>query len=184
MTRNELDKNEPEGAALVKRARQYATKMHGSQMYGDKPYTVHLDGVEAILVEFGHTSPILRASGQLHDVREDTHVSKEEFEHEFPGMVAVIVEAVTNEPGTNRKERAKKTYPKIAKERYAIIVKLADRISNGRVAKKKFESGDSKYFEMYKKEYPEFRAALYTSDIDILPMWWELDRLFDYQSVL
>jgi len=176
-----------EGAELVARARQYATKMHGNQMYGDnEPYTVHLDDVEAVLVEFGHTSPILLASGQLHDVREDTQVSKEEFEREFPGMVAVIVEAVTNEPGKNRKERAKLTYPKIAKERYAIIVKLADRISNGRASKRKLESGDlqGNKFSMYKKEYPDFRAALYTSDIDILPMWWELDRLFDYQSVL
>ena len=118
-------------------------------------------------------------------MREDTPVTKEEFEHEFPGMVTVIVEAVTNEPGKNRKERAKLTYPKIAKERYAIIVKLADRISNGRAAKRKLESGDPQgnKFSMYKKEYPDFRMALYTSDIDILPMWWELDRLFDFQGV-
>jgi hypothetical protein len=95
----------------------------------------------------------------------------------------VIVEAVSTEPGKNRKERNKATYQKIKKYEYAIVLKLADRIANGRRSK----SGDPKFqahkFEMYKKEYPEFRAALYTASVDTLPMWWELDRLFDFQGV-
>lgn len=189
MTRTELEKlvnermHQPfisEGAALVSRARLYAIQKHGTQMYGEnEPYSIHFDDVETVLIEFNHISSILRAAALLHDVLEDTPVTKEEFENVFPGMVSIIVEAVTNEPGKNRKERNIKTYPKIAKERYAIIVKLADRISNGRSAKRK---GDSKY-AMYKKEYPGFRAALYTSDIDSIPMWWELDRLFDFEGI-
>lgn len=190
MTRAELDKriNEHKGQSqivadgikLVERARQFALKWHGNQMYGEnEPYSVHLDDVESILIEFNHISSVLRAAALLHDVLEDTKVDREIFSIEFPGYVNLIVEAVTSEPGANRKERNKKTYPKIAKLEYAIIVKLADRLANGRRSK---ASGDPK-FNMYKKEYPEFRAALYTSTIDTLPMWWELDRLFDYQGV-
>jgi (p)ppGpp synthase/HD superfamily hydrolase len=188
MTRAELDKriNErmdirsiAEGARLVSRAREYALKMHGDQKYGTEPYSVHLDDVENILIEFNHISSILRAAGLLHDVLEDTNADPKLFQIEFPGYVYLIVEAVTSEPGKNRKERNRLTYPKIVKLEYAIIVKLSDRLANGRKSQK---SGGS-HFEMYKKEYPDFRAALYTAAIDTLPMWWELDRLFDFKGV-
>lgn len=192
MTRAELDKriNErmnikaiAEGAELVARARRYATKKHEGQEYGTgEPYTVHLEDVESILIEFNHISSTLRAAAWLHDVLEDVLVrqeQREQFKLDFPGYLYLIVEAVTSEPGKNRKERNTKTYPKIAALNHATIVKLADRISNGRRSK----ATGSKQYEMYKKEYPDFRAALFASDIDTLPMWWELDRLFDYQGV-
>jgi (p)ppGpp synthase/HD superfamily hydrolase len=192
MTRAELDKrifermyiqNIADGAALVSRAKKYAIKMHEGQEYGPgEPYTVHLESVETVLIEFNHISSVMRAAAWLHDVLEDvlkTVEQREHFKKEFPDYLYLIVEAVTSEPGKNRKERNTKTYPKIVSIEEAIIVKLADRISNGRRSK----ATGSKQYEMYKKEYPEFRAALFTSDIDTLPMWWELDRLFDYQGV-
>jgi (p)ppGpp synthase/HD superfamily hydrolase len=192
MTRAELDQriNErmsiqtiADGAALVARARRYAINTHGSQMYGEsEPYSVHLEEVESVLIEFDHISSTLRAAAWLHDVLEDVLTrdeQREAFKNEFPGYLYLIVEAVTSEPGKNRKERNTKTYPKIAGLNYATVVKLADRIANGRKSK----STGAKQYEMYKKEYPEFRAALYTSNIDTMAMWWELDRLFDYQGV-
>ena len=192
MTREELDKriNErmnvkaiADGVKLVVRAKRYATKMHEGQQYGTgEPYTVHLEDVENVLIEFNHISSTMRAAAWLHDVLEDvlkTQEQRENFQAEFPGFLYLIVEAVTVEPGPNRKERNTKTYPKIAALTEAIELKLADRISNGRRSK----ATGSKQYEMYKKEYPEFRAALYTSDIDTMAMWWELDRLFDYQGV-
>ena len=192
MTREELDKRIyermhqatiAEGVALVARAKKYATKMHEGQEYGTgEPYTVHLADVEAVLIEFNHISSVMRAAAWLHDVMEDvlkTEEQRERFKKEFPGYLYLMVEAVTAEPGQNRKERNAKTYPKTAALSEAIALKLADRISNGRRSK----STGAKQYEMYKKEYPEFRAALYTSDIDTMSMWWELDRLFDYQGI-
>jgi len=192
MTRAELDKRISErmnikaiaeGADLVARARRYATKKHEGQEYGEgEPYIVHPEEVESVLIEFNHISSTLRAAAWLHDVMEDVlkrQEQREQFKRDFPGLLYLIVEAVTAEPGKNRKERNTKTYPKTAALIEAVIVKLADRISNGRRSK----ATGSKQYEMYKKEYPEFRAALFTSDIDTLPMWWELDRLFDYQGV-
>lgn len=193
MTRDELDqrinermscKTIKDGVDLVARARRYALQMHGDQKYGTEPYSVHLEDVETILIEFNHISSVLRAAAWLHDVLEDTQADPGFLRSEFSGYVYLIVEAVTSEPGKNRKERNALTYPKIARLQYATIVKLADRLANGRRSKL---TGDSKY-EMYKKEYPEFRAALFNKNsaddrTGILPMWWELDRLFDYQGV-
>ena len=201
MTRDELDKrinerlHQPmvlDGVELVEHAKQYALKMHGDQKYGDQPYSVHLEDVESVLIEFDHISSTLRAAAWLHDLEDifklDSEESRELFRstmlNEFKdssmkNYLYVIVEAVTSEPGKNRKERNAKTYQKIVNYRYAVIVKLADRIANGRKSK----ASDPGKYSMYKKEYPEFRQIFYTSDIDILPMWWELDRLFDFQGV-
>lgn len=201
MTRDELDKrinerlHQPmvlDGVELVEHAKQYALKMHGDQKYGDEPYSVHLENVENVLIEYDQISSTLRAAAWLHDLEDIFKLDSEESRNLFhtammtefrdssmKNYLYVIVEAVTSEPGKNRKERNTKTYEKIAKFRYAVVLKLADRIANGRKSK---ASNPGKY-AMYKKEYPEFREKFYTSDIDILPMWWELDRLFDFQGV-
>jgi guanosine-3',5'-bis(diphosphate) 3'-pyrophosphohydrolase len=195
MTRQELDKRLQEqmnnsfvanGVALVEHARQYANQMHADQKYGDEPYTVHLEHVESILIEYNHVSSLLRAAAWLHDLEDifklDTEENREIFHEAFIkefgqnyGLLFLIVEALTSEPGKNRKERNKATYVKIAKYIEAVTVKLADRLANGRKSK----ANDSGKFAMYKKEYPEFRAALYNADVEwLLPMWEELDQLF------
>jgi guanosine-3',5'-bis(diphosphate) 3'-pyrophosphohydrolase len=192
MTRQELNEQTQsvlDGIRLVERARQYALKMHGDQKYGDEPYSVHLEEVETILIEFNHTSPILRAWAWLHDLEDIFKLDSDEnralfyksfmeaMDHE---ELFVLVEAVTLEPGKNRKERAKATYPKIVKHERAIIGKLADRLANGRRSK----AGDPGKYSMYKKEYPAFRAALFTGAPATMPMWIELDRLFEYTHIV
>lgn len=177
-----------DGVALVEHARQYALKMHGDQKYGDDPYSVHLADVEAILIEFDHIGSTLRAAAWLHDLEdifkleteEKRQIFRDTFLMEFKdssvkNYLYIIVESLTSEPGKNRKERNKATYVKIAKFAGAITVKLADRIANSRKSK----ASDPGKFAMYKKEYPEFREALYTEAENILPMWEELDRLFE-----
>jgi len=81
MTRKELNtrimermgvRSIAEGHKLVERARRFALKAHAGQMYGDKPYSVHFDGVEEVLIEYNHISSVLRAAALLHDVIEDT----------------------------------------------------------------------------------------------------------------
>jgi (p)ppGpp synthase/HD superfamily hydrolase len=161
-----------EGVALVESARKFAIKAHNNQRYGDEPYSVHLQAVEDVLIEFNHVESVLRAAAWLHDVEEDTNYRTDE---EFAGIVSLLVKAVTSEPGLNRKERNAKTYVKIKANPLAIILKLADRIANARNAK----ASNSRLFGMYTKEYPAFREALRRPGIiETDPMWEELDRIF------
>ena len=153
-------------------ARQFAFKAHGSQTYGDFPYMTHLEGVVSVLQEFGFTEDYLLAAGYLHDTLEDTGVNYGDLSKIFGNNIADIVYDVTDELGKNRKERHAKTYPKTAKNPQAVIVKLADRISNVRASAK---SGDK--LEMYHKEYTHFRQVLWTNNTATQKMWAELDRL-------
>jgi (p)ppGpp synthase/HD superfamily hydrolase len=189
MTKEELDRRIQErmphseavreGFELVQKARTFAIEHHGEQKYGDEPYSVHLDAVESVLVEFNHITSVLRASAWLHDVIEDTDVSQADIDIEFPGYVALIVGAVTSEPGKNRRERNIKTYPKIAKYPEAILVKLADRIANVRNC---IATRNKGLMEMYTKEYPSFRNALWSENKDTKEMWWYLDFLMSYNE--
>lgn len=164
---------------LYEMARGYALVAHGDQKYGTEPYGNHLKEVDDVLVEFGHTSPTLRASGQLHDVVEDTKYTLRDLREIFPEEVVYIVDGVTSQAGHNRKTRNAATYPRILADVQRIIVKLADRIANVRHGIKEQNHGLS---AMYKKEYPEFRKALYTEAPDVSAMWFELDRLLGWKS--
>jgi (p)ppGpp synthase/HD superfamily hydrolase len=97
MTRDKLNKRIEErmhqpaiadGVALVQRAREYALRMHGDQKYGDEPYSMHLEDVETILIEFNHISSTLRAAAWLHDLEDPFKLASPEtnrkiFEDEF-----------------------------------------------------------------------------------------------------
>lgn len=156
-------------------AKFFATTKHGDQKYGGLPYTHHLAAVEAVLRRFPDSSdefewsvlPVLEAAW-LHDVVEDAGVKLKEIHEMFGPRVAELVGAVTNEPGPNRKMRAALTYPKIRSVNGATRLKLADRIAN-------VENGGG-LVEMYKKEYEDFRRALYTTG-EYETMWNHLDNL-------
>jgi (p)ppGpp synthase/HD superfamily hydrolase len=146
----------------------YATVKHGDQKYGFLPYTTHLAAVENVLRRFNITDSILLGGAWLHDVCEDTGTKVKEIEELFGEETALIIGAVTNERGESRKVRAALTYPKIRSNKKAVILKLADRIAN-------VENGGS-LVTMYRKEYEDFKRALYTKD-ENEEMWSCLDRL-------
>lgn len=168
-----------------RRAFLFAARAHVDQRYGAAPYTDHLVDVARTIVEFGFSpydpSTVKRARHQrlciaalLHDTIEDTNVGHEEIAAEFGQETADIVLAVTNEAGKNRKERFAKTYPKIRDNPDSIIVKLADRISNGRSCQKQKKPG---LFKMYQKEWDNFEEALrIPGECD--SMWECLERIF------
>lgn len=151
-------------------AKTFADKHHGDQKYGNEPYNVHLKAVDDVLDRFNVTDPNLRAAAWLHDTLEDTNASYEEVSAEFGEVVAQIVNAVTDGPGDNRKERKSHAYPKIRATPGAVAVKLADRIAN-------VESGGK--IDMYKKEYPDFKRELFNKGDDptVQRMWHHLDTL-------
>jgi (p)ppGpp synthase/HD superfamily hydrolase len=162
---------------LFEQARAFAIAAHGDQKYGEHPYSVHLDDVDAVLLEFGFSNEMLRAAGQLHDVVEDTSVTLDDLREQFPGAVLYVIDRVTSIAGPNRKARNRLTYPRIAGRAPCLIVKLADHIANVRRSK----AEKCLLLEMYGKEYPQFRKALYTHASDVAPaMWAELDRLMEW----
>lgn len=153
-------------------ARDFAILAHGTQLYNGEPYVVHLDEVVAVLREFGVTDEALISAGYLHDVLEDTEVTRRnvaEIFHRSYGMVY----AVTDSRGANRKERKAATYPKIAAYPGATTLKLADRIANMRRC---LIHNDSR-LQMYRDEYPDFRKALRVAGEDDA-MWICLDDLW------
>jgi len=159
---------------LVKEAAYFAISAHGNQTYDGYPYYYHLEEVVDILKEFGYTEDKYIISGYLHDALEDTAMSFNDIKERFGIEVAEIVYAVTDELGRNRKERKEKTYPKIKANKDAIIVKLADRISNMRNSLLK----GHRMSDMYIKEYKGFRGALDTNDYELDNLWLELDGMY------
>lgn len=171
-----------ESQALYFEALVFATEAHGTQMYDkDKPYIFHLANVCQTLNRFGFTitkTPHLQIAGILHDVVEDTDVKLKEVRARFGDTVADIVGLVTDKPGETREERHKATYPLIAENTNAIIVKLADRITN--VEFSEFTS-NLKQWRKYRREYQYFRDTLKVSEVKSASAMWEtLDKMFDW----
>jgi guanosine-3',5'-bis(diphosphate) 3'-pyrophosphohydrolase len=171
----------------VEQAKLFATQKHvldNHQLYGNLlPYTHHLAAVEAVLIRYGFDDETMRASAWLHDVIEDTRdrsneVKLRDIEEIFGDDIAVLVGAVTSEPGENRKVRNALTYPKIrAAGTLAVALKLADRIAN-------VEAG-GRMVAKYKLEHPEFKHGIYISlpkpDINITTSFNTMCRVYDMQ---
>jgi guanosine-3',5'-bis(diphosphate) 3'-pyrophosphohydrolase len=99
------------------------------------PYLAHCIQTVGVLIQHGEDREEVLAAAILHDYLEDTNNDHSYLQHELSdydssARVADLVYLVTNELGRNRAEIVKKTYKKIATDRDAICIKLADRISN------------------------------------------------------
>lgn len=164
----------------IELAKLLATCMHNGQKRGDEPYIKHLEDVYNVLKEFNITDESILIAGYLHDILEDTNMSATLLENIFSKEIADIVFCVTNEIGFNRKERNLKTYEKLRKNPKAVIVKLADRISNVRYSKKLNNSG---YFQMYEREYQNFKYYL-NDEVSNKAMWDCLDSLFEINQLI
>src|SRR5665213_1174703 len=161
----ELDSNLPEG---ILEAIGFAAIYHKDQTYNCKPYVdAHLIPVYKEVCNWVHAPSPVHVAAILHDVLEDTRATKLDIEKLFGVYVSELVWRLTDEPGVNRKERKAKTYPKIREDSNAVLIKLCDRLINMRAGGK---------LDMYRKEYPEFKAALYI-DGEYEDLWNELDLL-------
>ena len=162
---------------LVREAKNFAIKAHGSQMYGDFPYTKHLQSVVDVLYKHAPEELLTEhhvAAAWLHDTVEDTEFKVSDIKREFGDNVAEIVYAVTNEVGRNRVEKTLKTLQKVRSSgRDAIMVKLADRIANTEFS----FSQVGKHFKMYQKEHPIFRWSLMNRSHGIDSMWLHLNTV-------
>jgi (p)ppGpp synthase/HD superfamily hydrolase len=161
-------------SSMQQEARAFAIKAHADQQYGARPYSYHLDQVAALAQPYGEEAV---AIAYLHDTVEDTHVTTGEIESRFGTRIAACVALLTDEDGSNRKERKEKTYKKLAAvsgpNEIALLVKAADRLANVRACVK---DRNQKLWLLYQSEQTTFRAAAFRpGQCDAL--WSELDIL-------
>lgn len=168
-------------------AKYFAIDIHGNQRYDKFPYIKHLEDVYKVLIRFEINDIDLLIAAFLHDAIEDGAASYNKIKNKFNINIAEIVYAVTDELGRNRKERHIKTYPKIQGFLKATILKLADRIANLEFSISK--NIERSLFEMYQKEYVDFKSNLYIekkSNDELFNklnnMWKYLDKLMKYEN--
>ena len=124
---------------LINKAYEVAFNAHkGQKRTLGEDYIVHPISVAYILVELGMDTPAVCA-GLLHDVVEDTEVTKEEIEEKFGTEISNLVDGVTkldkipsSQDDENQAENIRKILLATARDIRVIMIKLADRLNNMR----------------------------------------------------
>ncbi|MBR2187138.1 MAG: bifunctional (p)ppGpp synthetase/guanosine-3',5'-bis(diphosphate) 3'-pyrophosphohydrolase [Lachnospiraceae bacterium] len=126
--------------SLIEKAYRTATDAHKDQLRkSGEPYIIHPLSTATILADLEMDKETIVA-GLLHDVVEDTIMTKEDLEREFGSDVAELVDGVTKlsklKYHGNRVEfqadNLRKMFLAMAKDIRVIIIKLADRLHNMR----------------------------------------------------
>lgn len=121
---------------LIEKAYNFAKKAHEGQLRksGDSYFT-HVASTAKNLADLGMKAKTISA-GLLHDVMEDTSITKEELIKEFGEEIVGLVEGVTKlgkvkYKGVERNvENLRKFFISIAKDLRVLVIKLADRLHN------------------------------------------------------
>ncbi|MBP3907827.1 MAG: bifunctional (p)ppGpp synthetase/guanosine-3',5'-bis(diphosphate) 3'-pyrophosphohydrolase [Turicibacter sp.] len=132
----------PDSIAVIERAFELAFQKHKDQLRkSGEPYIIHPIEVAYILAKW-QTGPRTIASGLLHDIIEDTEITKEEIAELFDDEIAEIVDGVTKLTKLKYKSKEKqqaenhrKMLLAMSKDIRVILVKLADRLHNIRTLK-------------------------------------------------
>lgn len=125
--------------SLVEKAYFIAKKAHEGQFrFSGEPYIIHPVSVAIILYNLGMDGESM-AAALLHDVVEDTDMTKENIQEEFGDDVANLVEGVTKlgkvpifTKEEQQAENVRKMLMAMSQDIRVIIIKLADRIHNMR----------------------------------------------------
>ena len=132
----------PDSIAVIERAFELAFQKHKDQLRkSGEPYIIHPIEVAYNLAKW-QTGPRTIASGLLHDIIEDTEITKEEIAELFDDEIAEIVDGVTKLTKLKYKSKEKqqaenhrKMLLAMSKDIRVILVKLADRLHNIRTLK-------------------------------------------------
>lgn len=131
--------NPTSNSELIRAAYEMARKAHGEQKRDSgEPYINHPLAVAEILASMQIDDTTIIA-GLLHDVVEDTSVSREEIEEKFGHQTLVLVDGVTKlnklEFRTRHEAQAenlRKMFMAMSSDIRIILIKLADRLHNMR----------------------------------------------------
>lgn len=160
--------------------REYGDKCHSSvnHMYGNKPYSYHLEMVELFveandcLLDTVGEKYLARIGARLHDTIEDTRKTYNDIKEIVSKEAAEVVYALSNEKGKTRAERAnKKYYREIRANKVANFVKICDRLANVQ------HSVDTKssMLSKYKEESCHFEEEMWRKEFE--PMFQTLANL-------
>ena len=128
---------------LIQKAYEVAERLHKDQVRkSGEPYIIHPLCAAHILADLEMDKETI-AAGLLHDVVEDTVMTKDEVEKEFGKEVALLVDGVTKLTRLSydtdkievQAENLRKMFLAMAKDIRVIIIKLADRLHNMRTLK-------------------------------------------------
>lgn len=133
---------------LLQYARKYAIENHVNT-YGDKPYEFHLDAVYDLAVKF-NLGIEYQIAAYLHDIIEDTNVTREMLSPIFGEHITTMVYCVSGF-GENRKEKQQNIKDKMQQYPASINLKMIDRLAN--MLNSKLEA--PKLYKMYCKEHIE-----------------------------
>ena len=140
---NTLKKNRKKvNTKLILKSYNFAKEKHKEQKrLSGEEYIIHPVNVAAILSQINLDDATICAA-ILHDVIEDTEVTKEELEREFGKEIAIMVDGVTKLGKlqyTTREEEQVENYRKMFlamwKDIRVILIKLSDRLHNMRTLK-------------------------------------------------
>ena len=129
----------PGELSLLEEAYQYSRKAHQGQFRKTgEPYVSHPVAVSQILTSWNLDAPALIAA-LLHDVVEDTHITKSEIGQKYGEVVADLVDGVSKldkisfeSQKHEQAENFRKMLLAMAKDVRVMLIKLADRLHNMR----------------------------------------------------
>ena len=156
---DKLNEYNSEEIEVIKKAYEYAKKLHdGQYRQSGEPYINHPLNVAYILADM-HADRDTICAGLLHDVLEDTEITKEDIAHDFNQNVANLVDGVTKLSKMNFSSKqdqnlanTRKIITGITEDVRIIIIKLADRLHNMRTLQ-------------FKSEFKQKENALETMEI-------------------
>ena len=124
---------------VLERAYRFAKSAHRNQKRASgEEYFIHPYSVAEILVDLGLDTNTV-AAALLHDVVEDTPVTREQLLNEFGQEICELVDGVTKLDKINfsskeeeQAENLRKMFFAMAKDVRVVLIKLADRLHNMR----------------------------------------------------
>ena len=134
--------NRKSDSKLIRKVYNYAKSHHEGQLRkSGEPYIIHPVQVAYILSTLGLDDSTICAA-LLHDVVEDTEITKQDLENEFGAEIAELVDGVTKlsklqyaSMEEQQVENYRKMFLAMGKDIRVILIKLADRLHNMRTLK-------------------------------------------------